>query len=343
MNCQVTWNSTVCSFRSGARPYQGGVRRATCALAKRRLAPTLRTPGRGRAGRARRRAGRSRSRSRPGASTGSPSTHTADTVSPSRRVSETGRSSRERSQPASSSASARGPSTRSRPTEAIPGHMPASRTRHGRVRVKAMSETATRSNSPASRRVAGGGARPLGGVDDEPVAHLDDLVERVGPPGGLAPPAAERRQVGDQERQHDRAGVAPGRASQPDLDHLREHLAGEAVHLEVPHRHLRADGRPPARLGHEEDRAGRMALGQPGERSARLREPLRRCPDDVRHRARAQVRRAVGLFPCSQEGQLALDLGDDAHRRAPAQWRRQERPSRWISSSAAAGPQEPLP
>ena len=252
--------------------------------------------------------------SSPGDSTGSPSTHIALTAGAFRRVSATSRFSRERSQPATSSASARGPSTLSFSIPPISGQSSASRRRQGSVRENAMSETATLSNSSSRQRVGLRDVAPLRRVDDETVGDADDLGEGHASPAGLAAPAAEDGQVGDEQRQHDRARVVGGGASQPELDHLREHLAREALELEVLQLHARLDLRLAPRARDQEDRAGGMALEQAGEGRARLRAPLGRAPHDVRHRARAQVGHAVVGLARPQASQLALDVGDDAHR-----------------------------
>jgi hypothetical protein len=115
-----------------------------------------------------------------------------------------------------------------------------------------------------------------------------------------------------------------GIPAQSELDHLRQHLAS-AAELEVAHGRLGLDRARSSRLGHEEDRARRMALLQPGEDALRLVEPLRGGPHDVRHRARAQLWHLVRRLTASLSRQFAFDLGDDAHRR---QCLRQERPSR---------------
>ena len=66
-------------------------------------------------------------------------------------------------------------------------------------------------------RVGAGKPAPLGRVDDEPVADVDELLELRLAPRRQPAPAAERRQVGDQERRDDRAGDAgalpPSRSS----------------------------------------------------------------------------------------------------------------------------------
>ena len=183
--------------------------------------------------------------------------------------------------------------------------------------------------------VRGRKPRPLGGVDDEPVADVDELLELGLPPRRLTAPAAERGQVGDQERLHDRGRRLGALAPEPKLDHLRAHLMRDTVHREALHRHRDVDAVPPSRLGEEQDRPRRMALLEARERPARGSRPLRRRPRDVGHHARPQIRRAVGALQPAQLFELPLDIRDDA------QCRLQLRPSRWISSSALRGPQVP--
>ena len=92
----------------------------------------------------------------------------------------------------------------------------------------------------------------------------------------------------------------------------------------------------PAGQRHEDDRARRVALGQAREDALGSLDPARRRPDDVRHGARPQLGHGVGLLEAALARQLPLDLRDDAH-----QCLRHDRPSRWSSSSARAGPQLP--
>ena len=56
-----------------------------------------------------------------------------------------------------------------------------------------------------------------------------------------------------------------------------------------------------------------VALGEAREDASHAGEPTGRCPDDVRHRARAEVRLAVRLLAAPRPRQLPLDLRDDAH------------------------------
>ena len=123
-------------------------------------------------------------------------------------------------------------------------------------------------------------------------------------------------------------------AVEPQLDDLGEHLAAAGA-VEVAHDDPRLHPCGSARPGHEHDRPGGMPLLEPHEHPVRLGEPLRRRPDDVRHRARTELGHRVVLLPAACLDEPALDVVDDA------QCRRHERPSRWSSSSAARGPQLP--
>ena len=176
-----------------------------------------------------------------------------------------------------------------------------------------MSETAVRSNSEASSTYAAGGRAPLARVDHEPVRDVENLLQLDRPPLGLAPPAAEDGQIGDEQRRDDRAGMMDRIATEPDLDHLRENLVRHPGQLEALQLGARDDLALAARLGDQEDRPRRVALGQARERHLRLRMPLRRAPDDVRHRARAELRHAVGLLEHAKLPELPFDVGDDAH------------------------------
>ena len=175
-------------------------------------------------------------------------------------------------------------------SSAIPGHSSASRRRHGSVREKAMSETATRSNSGASRAYAAGCRPPLGRVDDEPVGDAGDLRELV------RTPRPARRASGRTRAGRRRAAAA--RSSRDGAPRCR--AGGARSPRRAPRARAPAAGSPSAptdasifaaaaAAGDEEDRARRVALEQPGERRPRLRAPLRRAPDEVRHRARPQL------------------------------------------------------
>ena len=213
------------------RPCEPHGRGASCSDRTALAAPARRPRrrGRGRTGRARRRAGRSRSTARPARRR---ARRRPTSPSPSRRSgasATSSRCSRERSQPATSSASARGPSTRSfsidadlRPElrEAAP---PGQRPREGDVRdgdaVEELGET----------RVRGRGRRHSDESTTSRSAIAVISANSFDSHAGLAAPAAEDRQVGDEERQQDRRRMAGRRAAEPELDHLREDLAREPL------------------------------------------------------------------------------------------------------------------
>ena len=223
------------------------------------------------------------------------------------------RFSRERSQPATSSASARGPSTRSFSIVLISGQSSASRRRHGSVRENAMSETATLSNRSHEPGVGLRHIAPFRRVDDETVGDADDLGKGHAPPARLAAPAAEHGQVGDEQRQHDRARVlrggasAAGARSPPRAPRARGPAAGSPSAPPACRSSPRCPGTGSGRSsGRDGARAGRQGSRAPSRAT-------RRAPHDVRHRARAQVGRAVVVLARAQAPQLALDVGDDAH------------------------------
>ena len=172
---------------------------------------------------------------------------------------------------------------------------------------------------------------PLGRVDDEPVADVDELLQLRRAPRRQPAPAAERRQVGDEERLDDRAGHPRALPAQTELDHVRAHLARRPVDREALQVDVDVDPVSPLRVGEEQDRPRGMQLLEPGERPARRGFPLRRRPGHVGHHARA---RPLAVLR-AQLRQLPLHLGHDA------QWRLQLRPSRWIRSSADLGPHVP--
>ena len=103
------------------------------------------------------------------------------------------------------------------------------------------------------------------------------------------------------------------RAPEADLDHLGEYFARHASQLEVLQLRPRFDLGLATRLRDQEDRARGVALGEAGERPARLWQPLWGCPDDMGHRAGAELRYPVGCLPRTQPPQLTIDIGDDAH------------------------------
>ena len=186
-----------------------------------------------------------------------------------------------------------------------------------------------------------GNVLPLARVDDEPVDHVDELLEGWAPERRPAAPAQEDRQVGEHERQHDARRCVRQRAVQAQLDHLRAHVALELRERIALERDVRVERVATVRLREEQDRARGMLLGEPGERLARGVLPLRGSPPEVGHHARAEVHRVA-----AQLRELALDLGDRDVAARPlllrgAQCRLQERPSRVISSSAPSGPHVP--
>ena len=129
---------------------------------------------------------------------------------------------------------------------------------------------------------------PFGRVDDEPVAHCDELLQFRRPPRRQPTPAAERRQVGDEQRLDDRAGHPCAPPAQTELDHVRAHLAGRPLDLEALQVDLHVDPVSPLRVGEEQDRPRRVQRFEPGQRPARRVLPLRRRPGHVGHHAGAR-------------------------------------------------------
>ena len=220
-----------------------------------------------------------------------------------------------RSQPASRSASA--PAlTRSVSIASIPGQSAASWPRQRWPRPQAMSETAIRSKSrPAPRTRPGSPAtrssRRSAGRRRRRAARAG-LAERR-----LSAPAAERRQVGEQERLDDRAGHARALAAEPQLDHLRAAPRAPSPAI-VKHCSVDVDVDPRRASLAARGRAGSSATdaappAPPASRARRL--PLRRRPGDVRHHARPRplgvaAARAAGRARCST-------CGDDASASVP--------------------------
>ena len=194
-------------------------------------------------------------------------------------------------------------------------------------------------NRCASWPYAARDRRPLRRVDDEPVADVDDLRERRRVPVRLAAPAAERGQVGDEQRQHDGRGVVRRLAAETQLDHLGEHLAA-AGELEVADRRVRLDAAAAAGERHEDDRPRRVTLGETREHALRARRPTRAAPrrggSSCSSGARARRR--------PPRGSASARASARSRRRRPSvppQCLRHERPSRCTSSSERAGPQLP--
>ena len=304
-----------------------------------------RRSGRARRRRARRRAGRSRSADRRPAVAAPPRRRRrrARAGSPSGARARTFRRSRERSQPAISSASALGPVT----DELLaPSGSPASGPRAAPASRASGPRRCRRRRSGRRAPPAGVGVRqaaPLRRVDDEPVADVDELVELRRSPRRLP---RQRQNIGrseirsgcDDRRRHPRA-----LAAQAQLDHLGADLAGDALQREAADRHGHVDavGASPARAG-----AGSCATGAaPRARRASAcaaAAHFGRRPGDVGHHARAQVgQRRPPPRAARSSASCALDLSETIAISGPHQWRRQLRPSRWSSSSAAAGPHVP--
>lgn len=271
---------------------------------------------------------------------GVPSMRTSSIRAASWRSSSIRVRSRAPNQCASSSASARGPRTARRPASATPGQSAATARRHGSIRAQARSETMTRSRSGASRRPSASGVRPFARVDHEPVDHPEELLELRLAERKPAAPAQEHGQVGHEQRLDDAGRRRRGASSQPDRHHLRADRAvrpalGEAAQIDVGVQPV-AIG---AGIGQQEDRPGRVPVAETVEDTPRGLLPLGRHPGDVREHPRAQRRRLTGQRRrLVQPAELGLDGAD---RRRLYQCRRQERPSRWRSSSAAAGPHVP--
>ena len=150
--------------------------------------------------------------------------------------------------------------------------------------------------------------RPLGRVDDQPVDDVHELVEHLAELGHPAP-AHEDRQVRDQERDDDARRMPRPLAAEAHADHLGAHgtvAEGEALHRRV-HFQLVFVLRP----REEEDRARGMLLREAGERPLRRVLPLLGHPGEMRHHARALVRRLPRRRRrVAQRGELALDLDD---------------------------------
>ncbi len=133
---------------------------------------------------------------------------------------------------------------------------------------------------------------PLGRVDDEPVGDADELVELRRAPRRLAAPAQEDGQVGDEQRLDDARRRLRARPVQMQLHHLGAHVALDVGHREGQQRHLRVDPvEARVRLRDDQDGPRRVPLRHPGERGPRPLEPRLRHPGEMRHHARAEVRR----------------------------------------------------
>ena len=258
------------------------------------------------------------------------------------RLSRTSRRRRERSQPARS---------RRVGPRALHAQTRRRRARPATAR-RAGSATATSARRRDPRRRCGRTSRSGAGSAHGNPGHsaesttsrshdVDDLVELGRPPGRLAAPAAERGQVGDQQREHDRGWVlhrrARGRSSITSAKTSRRHPDHGVF---FSRRASRTCGLPRRGSRYEEDRPRRMALLEPRDDCPRLGQPARRRPDEVRHRARPQV----GAVVLELRRTAAPPARARSRRPRPsdvAQCRRQLRPSRCNSSSAAVGPHVP--
>ena len=177
-----------------------------------------------------------------------------------------------------------------------------------------MSETATRSKSAGELRVARRERRAT-----RTSRRRAGRRRRRSRRARSLPHAGSPRQRQKTGRSETRSGrtIEPGwRAAEP---RSRSSITSESTSRDMPcswksfSSDARLDPRLAARLRDEEDRPRRMALEQARERRPRLRAPLGRAPDDVRHRARAELGHPVGGLARTQPPQLALDVGDDAH------------------------------
>ena len=314
--------------------------------------PPPRRSRRGSARRARLRADRSSCRS-PRAGLGRPCRPRPPTRSDrtSSCTSSTGRPSRDRSQPTSSSASAGDPPVmRSSPASAIPARAPRGHARQGRVHRHAMSETAVCSKSGPSSRYATGRVLPLTRIDDEPVADPDHLLELRRAERELSAPAEEDGQIGDQERRDDAGRRLHAPAPQRELDHLGRDVAPSPFLGEGEHRDPRVDPVDRRRLGKQEDPPRGVALPEPCEGVDRGLTPFGGHPGEMGHDTGSKVRPL--RLPSRRIAQLperAFHVGRSDVLAGPIlglnRWRAQclshSRPSRRISSLAAAGPQVP--
>ena len=188
-----------------------------------------------------------------------------------------------------------------------------------------MSETATARTVRPGARSAPGSSRHSDESTTSRSATPIDLGELRAPQPGSP---RQRQKTGRSEieqRQHDRARDAGRRrrAAVARSPRRAPRARGPAAAKSFSSARASIFASPPG-LGNEEDRPGRMPLEQAGERRARLRQPLRRAPDDVGHRARAAAR--------------ASRRPPRAHAAAPAGARcRRRRPSARPSAGARSG------
>ena len=192
-----------------------------------------------------------------------------------------------------------------------------------------MSETAIRSKSCSSFRVGRGRPRH----SDESTtsrSQTSTSCSSSGAPHGGSP--RQRQNVGRsviEERLDDRAGHPRALAAQPQLDHLRADLARRRPRSRST-AGRRGTSTPSARFGSGKSRIVRDGCSSSSPASV-LRAAASHCGGAQATCVITLVRVRLAVLR-AQLRQLPLDLGDDA------QWRRQLRPSRWISSSAARRP-----
>ena len=239
---------------------------------------------------------------------------------------------------------------------------------------RAASASALRPSTPSRSicrdpRPALGESRPPGKRSREGDVGDGDPVEELGQPfvrplGDRATPTSRRR--GGRRRRRSRraatlphagsprqrqntgrsetssgstidAGCCDRRAAQTDLDHLREDLARLPASSKSLSSARGLDPASPARLGHRgRSSAPDAARGAP--RAWRAPAAARRAAP---RRGGSSCSCAARACPSAPLVRGAARASARSRRRRPSsrQWRRQERPSRWISSSATRGPQ----
>ena len=319
-----------------------------------------RRPGRARACRARRRGGRSRSaRAASGGTTGSPSTWMPSSASASRRVSATSRRSRERSQPASRSASARGPSIAQPLDPADP--RPAlgeRRPPRERPRRQARSETATRSKRRATARRRRPGAPGHSDESTTSRSQTSTISASACPSQSGSPaPAAEGGQVGDRgaaaRSRRDAAPASPrSRSSITSESTSRPSADGEVlddgVGLDAARPRPGTGTRKIVRAGWRSASPARTRFARGSQRGGAqttwvivLVRSSGSPSSSWRQRCRASFRSISATTPIRPHRRRDAAVAAVDPPRPTHQCLRQERPSRWRSSSAARGPQLP--
>ena len=134
------------------------------------------------------------------------------------------------------------------------------------------------------------------------------------------------------------AGCLDALAAEPHANHLGAH--GTVAEREALHRRVHVELVVVLRPREEQDRARRMLLREARERALRRFLPLLRHPCEVRHHARALIRRLPGRRRrVAQLGELAFDLATTVETAISAGARRGRRAA--ISSLALAGPHVP--